>query len=547
MPQDRRADATLSIRHGAGDALLEMIGRDLADCPEIEGEFSVRLRPGRLEMDGRFGVWLPVGAADAAFDRLLNRLAAPSALRAALNQGGRAVRRGIALSLGEAGGTVKLYRHTRAEATGADLYTAWRWPIGGQDPEDSVPSADYDFHFLPETPSGLRPLDLVPPLLQPACAALLGDTRLRQLSGFWLRHPSGGGVDQMDLAFPWMPLASALPGFSALTTAFALPPADAAWLARLPVRHLAVAVSAPEPVVTLYCAAPLDGPWPVSEASLRQTLIARAEQERRALEEVWNRLPPLPAPQEERADLDLFYDGSASLWRPILGKDMHYHAGLFDDDDPEPDDTAMDEALRRAVTELYPFLPTGGSVYDVGCGWGGPMAMWTRDLGCSGLGLTISRGQFRHVAARGLPVRWGNAERTVPPGWFDSAVLLESLCHVSDKARLLALLRETCGRLVARVNCQDEAPPGTAFGDTMRMIDSATLRQTVEAAGWRIRHWRDRRREAVPSVAAWARRLRAIPATEHRHIETLRAWCAHVADDPKGWGEANPLIELVAD
>ncbi|RJF78400.1 hypothetical protein D3877_25270 [Azospirillum cavernae] len=141
----------------------------------------------------------------------------------------------------------------------------------------------------------------------------------------------------------------------------------------------------------------------------------------------------------------------------------------------------------------------------------------------------------------------GVATRTIPPGWFDSAVLLESLCHVSDKGRLLALLRETCGRLVARVNGQDEAPPGTAFGDTMRMIDSATQRQTVEAAGWRIRHWRDRRREAVPSVAAWARRLRAIPATEHGHIETLRAWCAHVADDPKGWGEANPLIELAAD
>lgn len=184
MSQDRRADATLPIRHGAGDALLEMIGRDLADCPESEGEFSVRLRPGRLEVDGRFGVWLP------------------------------------------------------ADATAAG------------------------------------------------------------------------------------------------------------WLARLPVRHLAVAVSAPEPVVTLYCAAPLDGPWPVSEAILRQSLIARAGQERCAREEVWNRLPPLPAPQEERADLDLFYDGSASLWRPILGKDMHCHAGLFEDDDPEPDDAAMDGALR---------------------------------------------------------------------------------------------------------------------------------------------------------------------------------------------------------
>lgn len=559
MPQDRPLGGDLSIGGGSGDALLQSISRDLAGCPEVDAEFSVRLRPGRLEEGGRFGVWLPAGAAtDAAVGRLLDRFGAPGEVRAALGKGGRPVRKGIALALDKGGTTAKFYRHTRAADTGADLYHAWRWTLGRRNSDDDTRHATYDFHFLPETPGGLRPLDLVPAPLQPAYTALLGEVRLRQLSGFWLRRAAGGGIDQMDLAFPWMPLAGSLPGFAALTAAFALPEADAERLARLPVRHIAVAVGAvavgavavgaPAPAVTVYCAAPLDGPWPTTEAALRQAVAARAAAEHRAMEEVWRRLPPLPAPEAERTDLDHFYDGPASLWRPILGEDLHYHAGLFEDaDGPEPDDAAMDRALRRAVTELYPFLPAGGSVYDVGCGWGGPMAMWTRDLGCSGLGITISRGQFRHVAARGLPVRWGDAVRTVPPGWFDCAVLLESLCHVADKARLLALLRETSGRLVARVNCQDAAPPGTAFGDTMHMIDSATLRRTVEAAGWRIRHWRDRRREAVPSVASWARRLRAVPAGGHRHVETLRAWCGHVAEDPWGWGDANPLIELVAD
>jgi hypothetical protein len=71
------------------------------------------------------------------------------------------------------------------------------------------------------------------------------------------------------------------------------------------------------------------------------------------------------------------------------------------------------------------------------------------------LGLTISRTQFRYVASLGLPARWGDAERTLPPGAFDCALMLESFCHVADKPRLLATLRPFVSRLVMRVNCQD--------------------------------------------------------------------------------------------
>jgi hypothetical protein len=99
--------------------------------------------------------------------------------------------------------------------------------------------------------------------------------------------------------------------------------------------------------------------------------------------------------------------------------------------------------------------------------------MWVRDLGCQALGLTISRDQFRHVAGTGLPVRLGDAELTTPPGYFDCAVLLESLEHIRDKVRLLTVLRLFCGRLVMRVNCQVTAPPGSVFAGTMHMISSA--------------------------------------------------------------------------
>jgi hypothetical protein len=173
--------------------------------------------------------------------------------------------------------------------------------------------------------------------------------------------------------------------------------------------------------------------------------------------------------------------------------------------------------------------------------------MWTRDLGSPTLGLTISRAQFRHVAALGFEARWGDAERTLPPGRFDCAVLLESLSHVHDKERLLRVLRRFCERLVMRVNCQDAAPPGPAFGGTMRMISSARLAALLESAGWRVRHWRDRRPQAIPTVSVWHRRLRATPPTGDPHLETLRAWCARVSAAPGAWARDNPLIEVVAD
>jgi hypothetical protein len=219
---------------------------------------------------------------------------------------------------------------------------------------------------------------------------------------------------------------------------------------------------------------------------------------------------------------------------------MHYHHGLFHDE-LAPDLTA---ALDRAVTELYPFIPAGGRLYDVGCGWGGALRMFISDLGCPSLGLTISGAQYRHIATSGLPVRWGDAEQTLPPGFFDCAVLLESFEHIRDKRRLLETLRIFAGRLVMRVNCQDLSAPSSVFAGTMHMISSTSLRSMLEATGWRIEHWRDRRAEALPSVAAWHSRAAEQDLVRDKHLDTLQAWSSRVMRMPAEWAAANPLIEV---
>ncbi|HEX8110300.1 MAG TPA: class I SAM-dependent methyltransferase [Kofleriaceae bacterium] len=525
--------------------ILFQLGAELGSCAGVELEFSVRLGPGRIEPAGRFGCWLP-GSSGHDFAPVLaalQRLEAPEEVMQAQRQAMLPVRQGIAVALHDGSLELRLYLHGRDPRTLADHYCAWRWSSG-----EAVRRSHYEFHFLPESPSGLRPLDLVAVELQPYLTRLLAMDRLQQSSGFWLRRGEDSRLEQLDLALPWNPTVGSLPGLQELVEKLAIPTDAFADLRDLPVRHLALSLDPGPIAVTLYASAPVAGDWPETEDALQHQVRRGARQFQSEVEDrIYRQLPAMPAAGADAAELGAFYDGEVSRWQKVLGHELHYHAGLFAAPGEQPDDEEMTLALRRAVTELYPFLPAGGRVYDIGCGWGGPLAMMVGDLRCRCLGLTISRTQYRHAASLGLPVRLGDAEMTWPPGLFDCALLLESFSHVRDKARLLRVLRPFVGRLVMRVNCQDASPPGPAFGGTMHMIRSSQLRTLLEAAGWQIKHWRDRRMEALPSVAVWLRRLQLVPPGDDRHLETLRAWCERIMRGPQEWGRNNPLIEVVAD
>src|SRR5204862_1703884 len=110
----------------------------------------------------------------------------------------------------------------------------------------------YVFHFMPETPSGARPLQFVTDELQPGVERLLDDERLLQLSGFWLRHGEQGRVEQLDIALPWHPPAGTLEGLPELVQALGVPQNEFAAWHTLPIRHIAVSVGPASPVVTLY-------------------------------------------------------------------------------------------------------------------------------------------------------------------------------------------------------------------------------------------------------------------------------------------------------
>jgi hypothetical protein len=530
--------------HWTAKSLLERFALEFASCCDLELEFSLRLGRGTLQNTGRFACWVNGSRADdfARVRQILNCIGAPVSVLEAQQDDRNPVRQAIAVAIDHSGIEFRLYLHGRTPGTLDESYRAWRWRTG-----EVAQRSKYSFHFMPETASGMRPIELVPDDLRLGFQRLLQHPRLAQMSGFWLRYGEHEKIEQLDLALPWHPLAGTLEGLQDLLGALNLPEAALDSWRELPVRHIAVSVNANSPAVTLYASAPISGPFPANEDELQNRVFENSSKLHSAIrEQILQRVEPL-ACQEDNADLGAFYDGPIEAWQTILGPSMHYHAGFFESAEMNPGDEAMTQALRRAVTELYPFLPAGGRIYDIGCGWGGPLEMFISDLGCPSLGLTISRKQFQHVAARGLPVRWGNAETTLPPGEFDAIVLLESLSHIRNKERLLKILRFFSKRLVMRVNCQDSFPPGPAFGDSMHMISSTRLREMLQHAGWKIVHWRDRRPEAVVSVAVWHRRFQSLPPTRDRHLETFRDWCARVVSFPDEWATHNPLIEVVAE
>ena len=462
--------------------------------------------------------------------RLLADLAAPpTVLRTQSLRTPDSRLQGIGLARAGAAVECRLYLHYRDPQSHEERYEALRWTAG----EEAVDSASYHFHFFPETPEGASPLDFVHPRFSTVLQALLRHERLQQLSGFWIRRHQNDW-DQIDLTYPWHPpLAEVSDAMRALSAELQ---ASGEWIdlyAQHPLRHIALTAGPMrKPSGTVYFSAPANGAWPGSLAELKEQVREVGNDLHDALEwQFFSQLPPVTAKPTQAPGEDYSAD-SIDSWRQVLGRGMHDHFGLFEEPwSPAMTEEDIDRAMETAVIELLPYLPRGGEVYDVGCGWGGPAGVLLRRGGYSVTGITVSRTQFRYCASLGHTVRCGDVETTLPPGRFDCALLLESLGHVRDKPRLLRVLRLFAARLVMRVHCQD----------------SSELRASIEEAGWNIVHWRNRRPESMPSIHAWRRRLQSVAVGDDVHLETLRAFCDRVSRSAEEWAACNPLMEVVAD
>ena len=530
--------------------ILKRMGSLLGGMSGLTLEWSLTLTKGQLADQDRFTCWVANAAQDGsafkAVGRLLHTLGTPAdILEKQRELCATSTRQGLGFAIKEDVREYRLYIQHNDVQTHKPHYVAYRWGDAGD-----WDVTRYRYSFFPETPQGQTPLAFADPVFHPVLKSLLAHERLRQTSGFWLRDRDGA-VDQLDLIFPWQPLlgewhAQLLPLCSLLNIA-------PDWLQTYqahPIRHIAFSkTSTGEPRCTMYFSGPAEQAWPQSLSDLQQQVATTGRRQHETIKAFMSRLPP-PI-EHSHAHLDNFYStDDVSAWRTVLGEEMHYHAGTFDQavsmSEPISDAVAL-AAVRRAVQDLYPYLPREGRIYDIGCGWCGPMQMIVRDLRSQVLGITVSKTQYRYGDSLGMQMRYGDAEKTLPPGPVDAVLMMESFCHIREKRRLLKILRAYSGRLVMKVNCQDRSPRSVNFGGTMYMISSADLRRMIEETGWKIIHWRDLRPQAVPSVHVWNERLRGMPISQDPHLETLRAYCQRVMQYPWDWASHNPLIEVVAE
>lgn len=532
---------------GGETDVLGLLGSYFVDLSTVELETSLQILPGTVSDRGRFCVWLD-GAKPNDFSPIFDVLTAIAAPGEVLLHQRRAAKYPYRQAIGvqfSSTGTLnwRLYIHQRFPDLRRERRSSLRWNHGCSKVEESL----YEYSFFPMDIRGRSPEDFVPAHLKSVVLSLRNLPYCSQLSGFFVRwdgNVRSRRLAQLDLAFPWYPLfGTLLPSLRALLPTYGLACKDLDRWSELPVRHLALSLS--KPGITIYLSGRASR-WPNSGTELQSVIVDSAALKAAKMSRLLGSVPPPPA--SAGGAVGSFYDGKPEVWRRVLGEHLHYHGGLF----PDPslrsvEDSTLETAMAEAVRCLYPWVPRGSRVYDMGCGWGGAAVLLAREHGCRVTGITASKSQYFYCGRKlGFQARLGDIEKTLPPGVFDVALLMESFSHIKDKLTALQRIRLFCRRLVMVVNCQDAGNPGAVFAGTMHMVSSRTLKSILLQAGWRIIHWKDRRRSAMPSVFAWHERLLRLSPTKDAHLETLRDWTTRVVEVAETWGRLNPLIEVVA-
>ena len=188
---------------------------------------------------------------------------------------------------------------------------------------------------------------------------------------------------------------------------------------------------------------------------------------------------------------------------------------------------AMDQFHTRghaATAELAELAGIGPAhrVLDLGCGIGGPARLIAERCGCRVTGVDLNEGFVE--AARYLSLRTAQQDRVAfhtgsalaldwPDASFDVVLLQHVAMNIADRSRLYREIRRLLvpgGRFasydVVRGAGEPLYPaPWASDARDSFLLDAQATREAVEAAGLRVRVWRD----DTPNARDWAAQLKA--------------------------------------
>lgn len=212
---------------------------------------------------------------------------------------------------------------------------------------------------------------------------------------------------------------------------------------------------------------------------------------------------------------ELYDDTCPELWKQVIGEDLHYHVGWGEGD-----------ILHNAVEHLYQFIDIKSKVLDCGCGWGGPAKAIKKDLNCDVKGITNSPVQFEYIKDNlHIDVVLCDLHDYHPSETFDSAIFIESFCHLKDPKRVIENIKNHCNKIILReyVLIEKNYPRKYLDNWLMTIYYKEEIISLFERQGYKVVYQEDHYKNALePTLNYWLSNLGKIDQEDKTfHIKLL--------------------------
>ncbi len=226
-------------------------------------------------------------------------------------------------------------------------------------------------------------------------------------------------------------------------------------------------------------------------------------------------------------NIDEFYSTNSSKnWEKVLGDKMHYHFGLFEDElDP----------FDNAILEISQFIENNSKVLDCGCGWGGPARYLIKNKQCDVTGVTISKSQHDYV--NDFRVFNQDLHNFIPDQHYDSAIFVESYCHLSDPEKVFRNLNKQVDNIIIKDYNLPKTEEVKKWGMIIRSEND--VKEQLKNCGYEVKFYKKYKKEVTYdsvflSTKYWLSNIQKLPTKDlNGQISILKDLCVIVQNYKK--------------